>query len=106
MVSDGEGAAAAHASRTTNVLDSLFLKTRKSSMKNETMIYAKLEFTLCENAQDNTRFRRAAINLLKDFECYLVGVQVQGLTSGEFHCEEAGVEEAESVLNSVFPGPQ
>jgi len=75
-------------------------------MTSEKSIYTKLEFTLGNDAAENYRFREAVSLLLQEFEGNLVGFQAQDLTSGEFHCEEAGVEEAESVLNSVFPEPQ
>ena len=75
-------------------------------MTTQKSIYTKLEFTLGDDAAENYRFRQAVSQLLQKFQGSLIGFQAQNLTSGEFHCEEAGVEEAESVLNSVFPEPQ
>ena len=74
-------------------------------MTTEKSIYTKLEFTLGNDAAENYRFREAVSLLLEEFEAYLIGFQAEDLRTNEFYCDDAGKEEAQAVLKTIFPEP-
>ena len=68
-------------------------------------ICTKFEFTLADDATDNFRYREAVSKLLEEFEDYLIGFQAEDLITNEFYCDDAGKEEAQAVLETLFPRP-
>ena len=74
-------------------------------MTTKKSIYTKIEFTLCDDAADNFRYREAVSKLLEEFEDYVIGFQAEDLITGEFYCDDAGKEEAQVVLKTLFPRP-
>lgn len=74
-------------------------------MTTEKSIYTRIEFTLCDDATENYRFREAVSQLLQEFEGYLIGFHAEDLLTNEFYCEDAGKEEAQAVLQTIFPQP-
>ena len=82
-----------------------FIQFKDTQMTTEKSIYTKIEFTLCDDAADNFRYREAVSKLLEEFEDYLIGFQAEDLITNKFYCDDAGKEEAQVVLKTIFPRP-
>jgi hypothetical protein len=103
---DSKEAGKASAMAAIPLLLLLFLSLlRTFKMTTKKSIYTKIEFTLCDDAADNFRYREAVSKLLEEFEDFLIGFQAEDLITNEFYCDDAGKEEAQVVLKTIFPRP-
>ena len=75
-------------------------------MPTEKLIFTRIEFSLGHDATENFRFGEAVSQLLEEFEPYLIGFQAEDLLTNQFFCDDAGKEEAQAVLKTIFPEPQ
>ena len=64
--------------------------------------YNRLEFTLSSTQADFDEFGRDVLELLKKYQGYLIGYDLENLKKDEYVCYDATIEEAETAIRKIF----